>query len=157
MFLLSTPNNFYIVFSSYVEEYVKKNSSLDFMSLVGLQTSKLCKLFRKFTMEIVWNYFQAKIISYSLLFFDFLTVSHVVWKNQKSCESWLVGFWVNRHSKIQKTSANKFPFAFLSCHYGFTNYYFEILIFAFFNIITREASTCKIYFSRIITCRNTKL
>ena len=30
MFLLSAPNNFYIVFSSYVEEYVKKKFKSEF-------------------------------------------------------------------------------------------------------------------------------
>ena len=67
----------------------------------------------------------------------------MVWKNEESCESWLVGFWVSRHSKMQKISANNFFFAFLSCHYGFTNY-FEILIFAFSNMIPRGVSACKI-------------
>ena len=32
MFLLSTQNNFYIILSSYIEEHVQKNSSLNFMS-----------------------------------------------------------------------------------------------------------------------------
>ena len=66
----------------------------------------------------------------------------MVWKNQDSYESWLVGFVVSRCSKMQKNSASNF-FAFLSCHYGFTNY-FEILIFAFSNTIPRGVSTCKI-------------
>ena len=26
------------------------------------------------------------------MFLDFLTVFHMVWKNQENCESWLVGF-----------------------------------------------------------------
>ena len=38
-----------------------------------------------------WNHFQAEII-----------VFNMVWKNQKSWEPWLVGFWVNRHSKNAK-------------------------------------------------------
>ena len=66
----------------------------------------------------------------------------MVWKNQESCESWLVGFGVSTHSKI---SASNF-FAFLSRHYGFTNY-FEELIFAFFNTIPRGVSTSKILLS----------
>ena len=69
----------------------------------------------------------------------------MVWKNQESCESWLVGFCVSKHSNMQKISANNFFFVcyVLSCHYGFTNY-FEILIFAFSNMIPRGVSACKI-------------
>ena len=37
---------------------------------------------------------------------------------------------------MQKISANNFLCVFLSCHYGFNNY-FETLIFAFSNIIPR--------------------
>ena len=32
----------------------------------------------------------------------------MIWKNQESWEFWLVGFEVNRHSKMQKVSANLF-------------------------------------------------
>ena len=45
--------------------------------------------------------------------------------------------------KCQKFLLNYFFFAFLSCHYGFTNC-FEILNFVFSNIIPRGVSTCKI-------------
>ena len=44
MFLLSVQNNFFIM-SSYVEEHVKKNSSLNFMSSIGFQASKICMYF----------------------------------------------------------------------------------------------------------------
>ena len=47
MFLLSVQNDFYIILSSYVEGYMKKNSSLSFMSLVGLKASKIWKIFGK--------------------------------------------------------------------------------------------------------------
>ena len=41
MFLLSPQNNLYIIFSSYIEEHVKGNSNLNFMSSGGIQTSKI--------------------------------------------------------------------------------------------------------------------
>ena len=43
MFLLSAQNDFYVIWSSYVEGYVQKNSSLNLMSLVGFQVSKIWK------------------------------------------------------------------------------------------------------------------
>ena len=42
------------------------------------------------------------------MFFDSLLVFHMVWKNQESCESWLVEFGVSRRSKVQKVSASAF-------------------------------------------------
>ena len=66
-----------------------------------------------------WNHFQAEIILSSPLLFYFLKAFYMVWKCQESCESWLVGFWVSRRSKMPKISVNNF-FAFLSCHYRFT-------------------------------------
>ena len=45
MFLLCAQNNFYIKMSSYVEGHVQKNSSLNFMSLVGFQASKIWMFF----------------------------------------------------------------------------------------------------------------
>ena len=44
---------------------------------------------------------------------------------------------------MQRISANNVLFSFLRLHYGYTNY-FEILIFALSNIISRGVSTCKI-------------
>ena len=46
-----------ITLSSYVEGYVKlkKNSSLNFISLVSFQLSKIWIFFGKFTVEIVWK------------------------------------------------------------------------------------------------------
>ena len=55
-----------------------------------------------------WNHFQAEIIPWSPLFWDFLTVFHMVWKHQESCESWLVGFWDSRHSKMPKFQFTNF-------------------------------------------------
>ena len=48
MFPLSAQTHFFIILSSYVEEHVKKNSSLSFISLVGLENLK-----GKFTVELV--------------------------------------------------------------------------------------------------------
>ena len=47
MFLLSAHNNFYIILRSYVEDHVKKNSSLNFMSMAGFQASKIWTFFWK--------------------------------------------------------------------------------------------------------------
>ena len=47
MFLLSAQNNFSIILSSYVEEHGQKNSSLNFMSLVGFQASDIWMIFWK--------------------------------------------------------------------------------------------------------------
>ena len=101
--------------------------------------------FGKFTTKPVWKSFSGRNNSLEpSVCFDFLTVSHMVWKNQESCESWLVGFGVSRCLKMQKISANNFFFGvYDSCHYGFTNY-FEILIFAFSNTIPRVVSNCKL-------------
>ena len=60
MFLLSAQNNFYVIMSSYVEGHVKKNPSLNFLSLVGFQASKICKFFRKFTGEQVLKSFLSR-------------------------------------------------------------------------------------------------
>ena len=62
-----------------------------------------------------WNHFQAEIIPCSLMFLDFLTVFHMVWKNQGSCKSWLIGFWVIRHSKMPNISVNNIFFFFFFC------------------------------------------
>ena len=88
---------------------------------------------------------------------NFLIVFHMIWKNQESWQLWLPGFWVSRHSKRQKISANVFFFffAFLGCQYGFTNY-FDILIF-FFLISYQEKFQAVKYPSKISTSRNIKL
>ena len=114
MFLLSAQNNFYIVSSSYVEGHVKKKSSLNFMSLVGFQAPKFWMFFWKIFVELV---------------------------PQFSCKSWLVGFWVNRHSKMQKNSANNF----LHFWAAIMDLLITLkLIFAFSNVIHRGVSSCKI-------------
>ena len=97
---------------------------------------------------------QAELITWSPMFLDFRTVFHIFWKNQESCESWLVEFWVSRHSKIKKKLVNFF-FWFLSYHYGFTKW-FEILILVFLSYL-EELQPVKYYLSRISTSRNIKL
>ena len=59
MFLLSTQSNIYIMVTSYVEEHVKKSSSLNFMSSVGFQAFKMF-FFRKFTVEQVLKSFPGR-------------------------------------------------------------------------------------------------
>ena len=71
MFLLSAQNNFCIILSSFVEGYVKKNSSLNFMSLVGFQASKSGSFFGKCYVELVWKSFSGRnrfLFSNSLLY-----------------------------------------------------------------------------------------
>ena len=71
------------------------------MSLVGFQASKFWKFFWKIYcgagLEII---FRQKYFPNVPYFFIFLTFFFMVWKNQQSCESWLVGFWVSRYSKM---------------------------------------------------------
>ena len=50
--------------------------------------------------------------------------------------------WVNRYSKMRKKKPTDVS-VFLSHHYGLTNY-FEVINFAFPNIIPRGVSTCSI-------------
>ena len=85
----------------------------------------------------------------------FLTIFNMVWKNQESCESWLVEFWVIRRLKMQANFYQQFIFVFLSCHYGFTNY-FEVLFF-FLIPYLEKFQPVKYYFSRMSTSRNIKL
>ena len=107
MFLLGAQNNFYII-EFICRRACEKKSSLNFMSSVGFWASKIWMFFGKNFVELVWKLFSGRNNSLEPLFFDFLTVFHMVWKNQESCESCLVGFWVSRHSKMQRISANNF-------------------------------------------------
>ena len=63
MFLLSAQNNFYVILRSYLESYVKKNSSLNFVFLVGFQAFKIlkfiCKIYFEASLQII---FRKKII-----------------------------------------------------------------------------------------------
>ena len=62
MLLLSAQNSFYIILSSYLEGHVQKNSSLNFMSLVGFQASKMWMFFWKFTCGGTLEIFQTQIV-----------------------------------------------------------------------------------------------
>ena len=84
MFLLSAQNNFCVILSSYVEGHVKNNSNLNFISLVGFQTSKTGCFFGKFTAEQVLKSFSGRNNSLKPPFFGFLIVSYLVVKNQES-------------------------------------------------------------------------
>ena len=42
------------------------------------------------------------------MFFNFIAAFHIVWKNQDSCESWLVEFWGSRSLAMQTISTNNF-------------------------------------------------
>ena len=78
--------------------------------------------FRKFTAEQVLKSFSG-------------------WNN--SLESPVFGFSdsLNRNSKMPEISAMNFFCVFLSCHYGYTNY-FEILNFLFSKTILGGVPTC---------------
>ena len=114
MFLLSAQKIFYIILSSYVEGHVQKNSSLNFMSPVGFQASKIWNFLRKISWQSQFgNYFQVEITSQIeppeiIPQSPLLSSMYIVWRNQESCESWLVGLGVSRHSKKLKISANNF-------------------------------------------------
>ena len=71
-----------------------------------------------------WSHFQAEIIPWSPMFLDFLTVFHMVRTNQESCESWLVGFWVRKHSNTQKISVKNFLSIFELLIYCFESLFF---------------------------------
>ena len=150
MFLLSAQNHVYIIyieFNVYIIyiEFRKvcakklKSELCAFTWFPGLQNMDV--FLENFLWSYFRNHFQVEIVPWSLLVFDFLTVFHMVWESQESWEIWLDGFWGKNAKKFLLTFF--FFFSFLSCHYGFANY-FEILIFVFSNNITRGVSTCKI-------------
>ena len=102
---LSAQNNSYIILSSYVEGHVQKNSTLNFMSLVGFQASKIWTFFfGKFFMELFWKSFSGRnsslefpgVFLFSSSFpYDLLAL--------RVLRDWLDGFWGNRHSEMQKS------------------------------------------------------
>ena len=99
-----------IILSSYVEGHVKKNRVwISCLQLVSKPPKSGC-FFGKNFVELVQQSFSSRNNSQKPPVFDFLTAFHNFWKNQESCESWLVGFWVNRHSKMQNIFANNFFF-----------------------------------------------
>ena len=92
--------------SSWLEMYFKWNKALKTIKFFS-STIFWNLLWSKF-----WNIFQAEIIPWNPMFLDFLTVFYMVWKNQESFYSWLVGFWASRCSKMPKISFNNFFFVF---------------------------------------------
>ena len=138
MFLLSNQNNFYIILSSYVEGHVQKNSSLNFMSLVGFQTCKIWMFFWKIFVDLFWKSFWGRNNSLEP---PFLTVFNMVWKNQESCESWLVEFWVIRRLKMQANFYQQFILRFWA---AIMDLPITLKYFFFSNTIPRRVSTCKI-------------
>ena len=70
MFLLNAQNSLYIILSSYVG-HVKKKSSLNSMSLIGFQVSKISMFFGKFTANQVMRSFSDRINSLEPPVFEF--------------------------------------------------------------------------------------
>ena len=113
MFLLSDKNNFSIILSSYVEEHVQKNSSLNFTSLVGFWASKIWMLFGKIGelfVELFWKLFSGRNSSLEHLVFWF--------SNSLPFRLDQMTLGVTTIQKCKKCSVGKF-FAFLNRHYGF--------------------------------------
>ena len=134
MFWLSVQNNFYITSSLYVEEHVKNIFSLNSYLRLVPKPQKSRYFFWNLTVEQVLKSFSDRNNSLKPPCLEFIIVFHIVWKNQESWEPWSDGYWSNRHSYMQKSSAKILFFTFLSLPLSIY-YYFEILNFAFFNII----------------------
>ena len=78
--MISAQNNSYIILSSHVEGHVQKNSTLNFMSLVAFQASKIWTFFfGKFFMELFWKSFSGRNSSLEFpRFFYFQVVFHMI-------------------------------------------------------------------------------
>ena len=112
MFPLSVQNNYFIL-SLCVKGHVKKNTSLNFMSFVGFQASKMCTLFWKIYWRASFEINLGRNNSLKPPVFGFWDILPLVFKNQESWELWLDRFWGNRHSfKNAKTSTDNFFFRF---------------------------------------------
>ena len=132
MFLLSAQKNFYIILSSPVQGYVKRNQVwISCLQMVSIQPCKVWMAFGKFIVELVLKSFSGRNNSLEPPDFGFLIVVYMVSGriNQESWKFWLDEFWGNRHSKMQKNLL-----AFL----------YEPFDFWFYNIIPGRFSTCKI-------------
>ena len=94
--------------SSYVEAHLKKNSSQKFMSLVGFLAFKIYIFFGKFTAEQVLESFLDRNNSLKPLVFGFCDSPSFGLEESRELRA-LIG-WVlgNRHSKMQKISAQIF-------------------------------------------------
>ena len=105
MFLLSTQSNFYFLLSSYVEDYAKKESILNFMSSVLVSLSPKSRyFFGKFTMELVWKSFSGRNNSLEPSVFWFSNGRlYGLEESIKRVESFVwIDFGVNRHSNMPK-------------------------------------------------------
>ena len=130
----------------------KSKSEFHFCSwILGLQN--LDVIFENLLLRKFWKHFQAEIIPWSPIFLDFLLASSKVWKNEDSCQSWLVRFWVNRCSYTPIFSQ---PIFFFFLHFSVAIMDLKYLIL-FFLISYQEFQLVKNYFSIISTWRNIKL
>ena len=89
----------------------KKKSSLNFISLVGFQASKIwmCFFLAKFTAEQqVLKLFSGRSNSLEPPVFRFSNSLPYDLEESNSWEPSLVAFWVNRHWKMQQLSADNF-------------------------------------------------
>ena len=105
MFQLSTQSNFYFLLSSYVEDYVKKESILNFMSSVLVSWSPKSRyFFGKFTIELVWKSFSGRNNSLEPSVFWFSNGRlYDLEESIKRVESFVwIDFGVNRHSNMPK-------------------------------------------------------
>ena len=111
MFLLSAQNKFYIM-SSYAENHVKKNSSLNYVSSVGFQASKICMFFGKFTAEQVLKSFLGTNNSLKAPAFGFCDSLPFGLEESRELRALIDRFGSNTHSKMQKISAKNFFYTF---------------------------------------------
>ena len=111
---------------------------MHFKQSEALKTIKLCfsTIFWNLLWNKFWNHFQVEKIPWSPMFLDFLIVFRMVWKNQMSCESWLVGL-----EGIQKCQIFQL---IISLHFWGVSNYFEISNFVFSDIFSWGGSVCKI-------------
>ena len=118
LFFSCAQNNFYIEFIWRRACKIKSKSEFHvFSRFPGLQN--LDVFLENLLQSKFWNH----LISLEAPVFLFSNSLPYVFR-MESRECWLDGFWSNWHSKMQS-------FAFLSCHYRFTNCC-EILKFCFF-------------------------
>ena len=126
----------------------KKNSSLNFMFLVGFIASKIHYFFLKiyWIASLLFSGRNNDLKSHVFWIFQY----NFIWSRRINRESWLVRFSVRRHSKKPNIKSTIFSLL-LRCHYGFTNY------FESFPFSTKNSFNMLNYLSRISTSRNINL
>ena len=132
---------------------MKKNYSLSFMCLVRFQAYKMC-FFGKFTAGLVLKSLSGRnksLEAHVFGFSDSLPYDLEESRDLRALISWVLSWQAFKNAKKYL----QFFFVFLSCHYGFTNYFY-ILIF-FLISYQEEFQTVQYYISRISTSRNIKL